>query len=162
MEELVFRHGYHQTILRWMNALPEEWVDRYPVIRIQYAFALSFYPRRQEYEAQVHRLQRLLQTLEAQPQADTRQIDELRCAVELQAAMSVALRDEGRRGGELAAAWLAGYFALWHPAVLANAPEIFRSHDRKLCKSFPSRRRIYYLHLRYALRLLTSPLQWQQ
>ena len=107
VEELVFRHGYHQTILRWMNALPEEWVDRYPVIRIQYAFALSFYPRRQEYEAQVHRLQRLLQTLEAQPQADTRQIDELRCAVELQAAMSVALRDEGKRGGELAAAWLA-------------------------------------------------------
>jgi len=107
VEELVFRHGYHQTILRWMNALPEEWVDRYPVIRIQYAFALSFYPRRQEYEAQVHRLQQQLQVLEAQPQAETRLTDELRCAVELQAAMSVALRDEGKQGGELAAAWLA-------------------------------------------------------
>jgi LuxR family maltose regulon positive regulatory protein len=44
VEELVFRRGYHQTILRWMNALPEACVDRYPVIRIQYAFALSFYP----------------------------------------------------------------------------------------------------------------------
>ncbi len=39
VEELVFRCGYHQTILRWMNALPEASVDRYPVIRIQYAFA---------------------------------------------------------------------------------------------------------------------------
>ena len=107
MDELVFRRGYHQTILRWMNALPEALVDRYPVIRIQYAFALSFYPRQQEYEAQVHRLERQLQGLEAQARPDTRLIDELRCAVELQAAMSAALRDEGRRGGELAAAWLA-------------------------------------------------------
>jgi len=107
VEELVFRRGYHQTILRWMNALPAECVDRYPVIRIQYAFSLSFYPRAQEYEAQVHRLRRLLQDLESQPQADVRQIDELRCAVELQDAMALALRDEGRRGGELAAAWLA-------------------------------------------------------
>jgi len=107
VEELVFRRGYHQTILRWMDSLPDEWVDRYPVIRIQYAFALSFYSRHQEHEAQLHRLQRLLQGLEAQPGSDPRQIDELRRAVELQAAMSLALRDEGKRGGELAAAWLA-------------------------------------------------------
>ncbi|HEY2417925.1 MAG TPA: hypothetical protein VGH84_08395, partial [Steroidobacteraceae bacterium] len=107
VEELVFRRGYHQTILRWMDSLPDEWVDRYPVIRIQYAFALSFYSRHQEHEAQLHRLRRLLQGLEAQPGSDPRQIDELRCAVELQAAMSLALRDEGKRGGELAAAWLA-------------------------------------------------------
>ena len=71
VEELVFRRGYHQTILRWMNALPEAYVDRYPVIRIQYAFALSFYPRYQEYEAQIYRLQQLLQNLEAQPHHDT-------------------------------------------------------------------------------------------
>jgi LuxR family transcriptional regulator, maltose regulon positive regulatory protein len=107
VEELVFRRGYHWTILRWMNALPEAYVDRYPVIRIQYAFALSFYPRYQEYEAQIYRLEQLLQNLEAQAQHDTREIDELRCAVEMQVAMSVALRDDGMRGGELAAAWLA-------------------------------------------------------
>ena len=99
-----------------MNALPEELVDRYPVIRIQYAFSLSFYPRRQEYEAQVHRLQRLLQNLEAQPQAETRQIDELRCAVELQAVMSLALRDEGGRCRELAEAW----FQRWPDAPLLS------------------------------------------
>jgi LuxR family maltose regulon positive regulatory protein len=107
VEELVFRRGYHQTILRWMNALPDTYVDRYPVIRIQYAFALSFYHRYQDYEAQIYRLQQLLQNLEAQAHHDAREIDELRCAVELQVAMSVALRDDGTRGGELAAAWLA-------------------------------------------------------
>jgi LuxR family transcriptional regulator, maltose regulon positive regulatory protein len=107
VEEFVFRRGYHQTILRWMNALPEVCVDRYPVIRIQYAFALSFYPRYQEYEAQIYRLQQLLQNLEAQAHHDARGIDELRCAVEMQVAMSTGLRDDGLRGGELAAAWLA-------------------------------------------------------
>src|SRR3984957_11587410 len=107
VEELVFRCGYHQTILRWMNALPEACVDRYPVIRVQYAFALSFYHRYQDYEAQIYRLQLLLQNLEAQTHHDARGIDELRCAVEMQIAMSVGLRDDGMRGGELAAAWLA-------------------------------------------------------
>ena len=106
VEELVFRRGYHQTILRWMNALPEAYVDRYPVIRIQYAFALSFYPRYQEYEAQIYRLQQLLLNLEAQAH-DAGGIEELRCAVEMQVAMSVGLRDEAMRGSELAAAWLA-------------------------------------------------------
>jgi LuxR family transcriptional regulator, maltose regulon positive regulatory protein len=106
VEELVFRRGYHQTILRWMNALPEDCVDRYPVIRVQYAFALSFYPRYQEYEAQIYRLQQLLQNLEAQAHHDAHRVDQLRCAVEMQVAMSAGLRDDGMRGGELAAAWL--------------------------------------------------------
>jgi ATP/maltotriose-dependent transcriptional regulator MalT len=107
VEELVFRRGYHQTILRWMHALPEDCVDRYPVIRIQYAFALSFYPLNQEYEAQIYRLQQLLQNLEAQAHHDTHRVEELRCAVEMQVAMSAGLRDDGLRGGELAADWLA-------------------------------------------------------
>jgi LuxR family maltose regulon positive regulatory protein len=107
VEELVFRRGYHQTILRWMHALPEECVDRHPVIRIQYAFALSFYPLDQEYEAQIYRLQQLLQNLEAQSHHEPHRIEELRCAVEMQVAMSAGLRDDGMRGGELAAAWLA-------------------------------------------------------
>jgi ATP/maltotriose-dependent transcriptional regulator MalT len=107
VEDLVFRRGYHQTILRWMNALPEAWVDRHPVIRIQYAFALSFYQRDREYEAQIYRLQQLLKSLEEQPRREDRVIDELRCAVELQTALSTGLRDDGKRGGELAAEWLA-------------------------------------------------------
>ena len=122
VEELVLRRGYHQSVLRWMNALPEEWVDRYPVIRIQYAFSLSFYPRRQEYEAQVHRLKRLLQRLEANPRSSVAVVGELRCAVELQDAMSLALRDEGGRGGELAAAWLRRWpdAPLQHRGIMGN------------------------------------------
>src|SRR5882757_7037492 len=122
VEDLVFRCGYHQTILRWMNALPEAWVDRHPVIRIQYAFALSFYPRYQDYEAQIYRLQQLLQNLEAQAHHDARGIDELRCAVEMQVAMSRALRDDGMRGGELAEAWLARWpeASLWRKGVMGN------------------------------------------
>lgn len=123
VEELAFRQGYHQTILRWMNALPEEWIDRYPVIRIQFAFCLSFHLKQErEYEAQAHRLQRLLQALEAQPRGAGTSIDELRCAIELQTAMSLALRDEGARGGELAAAWLAQWpdAPRLHKGVMGN------------------------------------------
>jgi LuxR family transcriptional regulator, maltose regulon positive regulatory protein len=107
VEELVFRRGYHQTILRWMNALPEAQIDRYPAIRIQYAFALAFYPRHRQYEAQMHRLQQMLQSRDSQQPCDAQAISEVRCAVELLTAMSAGLRDEGKRGGELAAAWLA-------------------------------------------------------
>jgi LuxR family maltose regulon positive regulatory protein len=107
VEELVFRRGYHQTILRWMNALPEAEIDRYPAIRIQYAFALAFYPRHRQYEAQIHRLEQMLPSRESQQARDTQAISEVRCAVELLTAMSAGLRDEGERGGELAAAWLA-------------------------------------------------------
>jgi LuxR family maltose regulon positive regulatory protein len=122
VEELVFRRGYHQTILRWMNALPENCVDRYPAIRIQYAFALSFYARHREHEAQIYRLQQLLQSLEEQSHHDTIAIDELRCAVELQTAMASGLRDEGKRGGELAAAWLARWpqASLQRKGVMGN------------------------------------------
>jgi LuxR family transcriptional regulator, maltose regulon positive regulatory protein len=122
VEELVFRRGYHQTILRWMNTLPGACVDRYPVIRIQYAFALSFYHRYQEYEAQIYRLQQLLRSLEAQPHHDAGRIEELRCAVELQVAMSRGLRDDGMLGGELAAAWLARWpeASLTRKGVMGN------------------------------------------
>jgi LuxR family maltose regulon positive regulatory protein len=122
VEELVFRRGYHQTILRWMNALPETWVDRYPVIRIQYAFALSFYARHQEYEGQIHHLREQLLRLESQPHGDGGAIQELRCAVDLLTAMSTGLRDEGMRGAELAAAWLARwpYESMRRKGVMGN------------------------------------------
>ena len=106
VEEVSLLRGQHETVLRWMNALPPAWVDRYPVIRAQYVFTLSFYSHHVDYKAQVRRLQALLKTLEMQPDFDVTTLDELRSAVELQAAMVFALRDDGVRGGELAAAWL--------------------------------------------------------
>ncbi len=107
VEEVSLLRGQHETVLRWMNALPSAWVDRYPVIRAQYAFTLSFYSHRVDYEGQVQRLQVLLETLEADAQADAAAIGQLRCAVEFQDALATALRDDGVRGGELAAEWLA-------------------------------------------------------
>ena len=106
VEEVSLLRGQHETVLRWMNALPSEWVDRYPVIRIQYVFTLSFYSRHQDYEVQVQRLQVLLKNLETRSDADPAALAELRCAIELQSSLALALRDDGVGGGELAAAWL--------------------------------------------------------
>jgi LuxR family transcriptional regulator, maltose regulon positive regulatory protein len=138
VEELVFRRGYHQTIMRWMHALPEVWVDRHPVIRIQYAFALSFYSRDREYEAQIYRLQQLLQSLEEQPQRDAHVIDELRCAVELQTALSTGLRDEGKRGGELAGAWLAKWpdASLRRKGVMGNVLAFGHKSTGEIARGF--------------------------
>ena len=56
MENLIFRRGYHQTIQRWMKSLPPVCVDRFPTIRIHYAFSLVFSPRQVEVAAQLARL----------------------------------------------------------------------------------------------------------
>ena len=106
VEEVSLLRGQHETVLRWMNALPSAWVDRYPVIRAQYVFTLSFYSHHVDYEAELHRLRKLLEILETRADTHPATVDELRCAVELQTAMAFALRDDGVRGGELAAAWL--------------------------------------------------------
>jgi ATP/maltotriose-dependent transcriptional regulator MalT len=107
VEELASRRGYHHTILRWLQVLPPEWVDRHPAIRIQYAFSLSFYPRHLDYRAQLHRLQQLLDRLQADAATDGAQVDELRSALEMQHVMSLGLRDDPSRIVELASAWLA-------------------------------------------------------
>lgn len=106
VEELIYRHGYHQTLMHWMQELPEEWVDRFPSIRINYAFALAFYPRQAEVEAQLHRLGKILIRLEKEPQRDQKIIDDIRCATELQVAMSYGLRDEGVAARDAALAWI--------------------------------------------------------
>lgn len=107
VEELVYRRGYHQTLMRWMELLPEEWVDRFPAIRINYAFALGFDPRQREVEAQLHRLEQSLQRMERASRRDQTTIAAIRCAVEAQVSMSQALRDEGIAARDGALAWLA-------------------------------------------------------
>lgn len=106
VEELIYRHGYHQTLMHWMQELPEEWVDRFPMIRINYAFALAFYPRQAEVEAQLHRLEKIVARLEKAPQPDQGAIDGIRCATELQVAISHGLRDEGLAARDSALAWI--------------------------------------------------------
>lgn len=106
VEELIYRHGYHQTLMHWMQELPEEWVDRFPAIRINYAFALAFYPRQAEVEAQLHRLEKMVERLEKAPNPDLVAINGIRCATELQVAISHGLRDEGLAAREHGLAWI--------------------------------------------------------
>lgn len=106
VEELIYRHGYHQTLMHWMQELPEEWVDRFPAIRINYAFALAFYPRQAEVEAQLHRLENMVARLEKAPKPDRDVINGIRCATELQVAISYGLRDEGLEGRDRSLAWI--------------------------------------------------------
>ncbi|MGQ0622612.1 MAG: LuxR C-terminal-related transcriptional regulator [Panacagrimonas sp.] len=106
VEELVYRRGYHQTILRWMKKLPAEWVDRFPAIRIHYAFALAFSPLQDEVDAQVYHLERLRARMLEQPYRDLELCDRIACEVELQKVLSVALRDDGLSARQGAEAWL--------------------------------------------------------
>ncbi|MGH8461851.1 MAG: AAA family ATPase [Stenotrophobium sp.] len=106
VEELVYRRGYHQILTRWMSQLPDDCVDRFPAIRINYAFSLAFLPRQREVEAQLHRLEAIAARLERAPQPDRKRIDPIRRAVELQAVLSHALRDEGMAARESALAWM--------------------------------------------------------
>lgn len=106
VEELIYRRGYHQTILRWMQRLPAEWVDRFPTIRIHYAFVLAFTPRQQEVEAQVHRLQAIHTALSQAPDADPQLVEQIASEIELQQVLSLGLRDDGHRARAEALAWL--------------------------------------------------------
>jgi ATP/maltotriose-dependent transcriptional regulator MalT len=105
-EELIYRRGYHQTILRWMMRLPPEWVDRFPTIRIHYAFALAFTPRHQEVEAQVHRLEAIRTVLSGEPGSDSQLIQQIECEIELQKVLSLGLRDDGHQARAGAQDWL--------------------------------------------------------
>ncbi|MGH8504502.1 MAG: LuxR C-terminal-related transcriptional regulator [Stenotrophobium sp.] len=106
VEDLVYRRGYHQTLMHWMQALPEEWVDRFPTIRINYAFALAFHPQQRGVEAQLHRLEKILARLERATNPDLRTIAGIRRAVDLQIAISHGLRDEGFAARDCALAWM--------------------------------------------------------
>jgi ATP/maltotriose-dependent transcriptional regulator MalT len=105
-EDLIYRRGYHQTILRWMQRLPGEWVDRFPAIRIHYSFALAFTPRQQEVEAQLHRLQAIHAALSATPGSDARLAEQIGSELELQKVLSLGLRDDGHQARIEAQAWL--------------------------------------------------------
>lgn len=106
VEELVSRRGYHQTLTHWMGELPEASIDRLPAIRIHYAFSLAFQPRQREVEAQLHRLENIVARLERAARPDRKMIDGIRCAVELQIALSQGLRDQGMAARESALAWV--------------------------------------------------------
>ena len=107
MPEVVQRRGELQLALRWMNAMPATWLDRYPTIRIDYAFALSFFPRQAAVAAQMQALQETCQRLQQAAQPDPQAIDQIECALEFQRTLSLALSDQGHAARDAAHAWLA-------------------------------------------------------
>lgn len=106
VDEVVYRKGYHQTLMHWMRELPEQWVDRLPEIRVNYAFALAFHTQTSEAEAQLHRLAQIVARLEQAESPDRAAIDDIRSAMETQLAISQALRDEGIAARDRALAWM--------------------------------------------------------
>lgn len=106
VKPLVYLRGQHHTILRWMQRLPEEWVDRFPTIRIHYAHALAFSPQQREVEIQIHRLERIRGAMLQDPGADRMVAREIECAVQMQKALALALFDEGAQARVAAASWL--------------------------------------------------------
>lgn len=105
--EIAQRRGELQLVLRWINALPAEWVDRYPRIRIDYAFALSFFPRHAEVRAQLDKLAQIREQLKSSSQPDYATINQIKCAIEFQHALSMGITDAGIPARDAAAAWLA-------------------------------------------------------
>lgn len=105
---LVQFHGDHSTLLRWMAALPDDWIDRWPQIRIGYAWSLTFTRQHKAALAELDRLHRDAdRRLPCGPNdpswssADVHQAaDMIRCVIS-------ALGGDCRDARDRSAAWLA-------------------------------------------------------
>lgn len=105
-EDAAVRLGDLQLMLRWINDLPDEWIDRYPRIRINYAFAVSFLPQRIEVAPELERLEHIRRKLESSRKPDQESIDSIDSAIEFQRAMSLALDDQAKASRDAAMTWL--------------------------------------------------------
>lgn len=105
-EDMAVRRGDLQLVLGWINALPREWVDRYPRMRINYAFALSFLPGRTEVDQQLDYLKEARQKLSATKKPDTKTVASIDSALEFQHAMSLALDDQPALARDASLAWM--------------------------------------------------------
>ncbi len=106
VEDLVFRQGYLHSIMDWMQRLPQQWADRYPNIRINYAFALTFFGRHQDTEAQIQHLEALRDRLAQGAQPNHQVIDELECAIGGQRSYLYALMDDREGALRESRTWL--------------------------------------------------------
>jgi ATP/maltotriose-dependent transcriptional regulator MalT len=131
IEETSHSRGSHRLVLRWMNEIPRQWVDRHPLIPAHYAFSLAFTHRRREAEQQLARLDGLLSGMEHAPEADPAAIDELRRAVELERALLAGLCDEGREARDAAQRWQARWPGA--PAVQLGSCQNLQAFGHKCC-----------------------------
>lgn len=100
------QRGELQLALHWMNSIPSEWLDRYPQIRIDYAFALSFFPQKPEVATQLRALHAIRQRLMQSDAPDLRTIDQIDCAMAFQRVLSLGLTDQGHPARNAARDWL--------------------------------------------------------
>ncbi|MBI2732401.1 MAG: hypothetical protein HYX44_03540 [Aquabacterium sp.] len=107
MHDIAQKRGELQLALQWMNSIPADWLDRYPTIRIDYAFALSFFPQKPEVATQLRALQAIRQRLAHSPEPDVRTIDQIDCAMSFQRVLSLGLTDQGHPARHAAKEWLA-------------------------------------------------------
>lgn len=107
MQDIAQKRGELQLALQWMNRIPPEWLDRSPQIRIDYAFALSFFPQKPEVATQLRALQAIRQRLAQSSQPDERTIDQIDCAMVFQRVLSLGLTDQGHPARHAAKDWLA-------------------------------------------------------
>lgn len=107
-ETLVQYRGDHSTLLRWMEALPEDRLERWPQIRIGYAWSLTFTRKHAEALTVLDRLEREAgsdagSTASAQspdPEYVRQVVDMIRCVIG-------ALGDRVEEARKRSAAWLA-------------------------------------------------------
>lgn len=104
-EDLVFNRGYLPSIMDWMQQLPQQWADRYPAIRINYAFALTFFCRHRESEEQIQQLIKIRTRL-ADDASYNQRADELDLAIGALRSYLYALMDKGQAARDEASNWL--------------------------------------------------------
>ena len=106
IEDAAQRYGMHELVLHWVKRVPRKWIDRHPVIGLNYAYSLAFFARDDELDAQMARLESTLDAMVRDPQADVRRTETLRCSLEMQRIVNAALRDAGSATHAAAATWL--------------------------------------------------------
>lgn len=97
--------GYLRTNLNWMNALPREWVDRHPVIRSSYAYALAFFSERQGVLEQINLMRERRDQLQTSDPGHA-QIGEMDCSIEHLEMLHLSLSDHHIDAQARAEHWL--------------------------------------------------------
>jgi ATP/maltotriose-dependent transcriptional regulator MalT len=92
--------------LQWLEQIPREWLDRHPIIALNHVYSLAFATRHDELDAEMERLDSILEAWTKDPAIDSARSESLRCALDLQRIVNMALRDAGSATHAAASEWL--------------------------------------------------------
>lgn len=106
-EDAAQRLGDGANLLRWIPAIPADVLDHHPRIRLSQAFSRVFNRRTPELERELVELEAFAARLHADGTGESRDVDELRCAVVALRMMWDALRDDVDGLRARAERWLA-------------------------------------------------------